>query len=196
MRSRGLSLIEMLITMAVLAFVATAALGILLAGKRTWQANVGRSDVRQTLQVASWRIDTDLRNTGAGYVTSNTATTPAAISFPSALDSRGRFTTEADGVPDWQTFVIYYVPTGTTRLLRKEVAAIPADPDIDPMLTPAQLTGYCDGTGRLIATGVRTFSVTVDTDAATAVLTLTIEARNQNGATERQTRTSTIFMRN
>lgn len=195
-RRRGLSLLEMLITMAIIAFVATAAFGILLAGKRAWQANVGRTEVRQALQVASWRIDTDLRNTGAGYVTNNTASTPAAFSFPSALDSRGRFTTEADGVPDWQTFVIYYVPAGTTRLLRREAAAIPVDPDVDPALTAAQLTGYCDGTGRLVASGVRTFSLAVDTDKATAVLTLVLEARNQNGGTERQARTSTIFMRN
>lgn len=191
-----MSILEMLITMGMVGFVAAGALGILVAAKGIWQANQARSEVRQGLQLATWQIDNELRLTNEAFVTDNTAEDPAAFSFPSAFDRSGRFATEADGVADWQKFVIYYIPTGSQDLLRKEVFAIPTDPEAAPELTSAQLAGYCDGTGKLVASGVTALGLTLDSEHSSAQLRLTVEARSGQGDLERQSRTFTVRMRN
>jgi len=189
-----MTLVELLVTMGLLAFFAVGTVTVMSSSKRAWQASVGQAGVRQTLQVVVWRVVNELRNSNATFVTSQAA--PPAFSFPSAVDSKGSFVTSAEGAPRWQKYVVYYVPTGTQRLLRKELFTIPTDPLLDPALTPAELAAACDGRGTLVAPGVTDLSLVADPDQSTAVLTLALQASNPNGRIDRMARTITIFARN
>lgn len=193
-RRAGMTLVEVLVTLGLLAFFAAGTVTVMTSSKGAWQASVGQASVRQALQVVTWRIVNEARNSSATYMTSLAA--PPAFSFPSAVDSRGHFVTTADGAPKWQKYVVYYVPAGTQRLLRRELFTVPTDPLLDPALTPAELAAACDGRGTLVTQGATELSLTPDPDTSTAVLSLALQARNPNGRTERLARTITIFARN
>ncbi len=195
-RRAGMTLIELLVTLSILGLFAAGATWTLVAAKVSWQASVGRTDVRQALQVGTWRMANELRDSHSAYLTNNTGSTPQALAFPSARNAQGRFMTGSDGLPVWQKFVLYYIPTGTDRLLRRELFTVPTDPTVPPVLTQAQVVAACDGQGALVASGARVLSLAPGTQASTWLLSLTVEARNPNGRTESLSRTVAVFTRN
>ncbi len=195
-RGSGMTLVEMLVTLSILGFFAAGAVGVLASAKASWQASVGQTDVRQALQVGTLRIAEELRDSHSAFLTDNTGSLPPALAFPSAFDAQGRFVTGSEGQPVWQKYVLYYIPAGTDRLLRREVFTVPTDPAAPAVLTAADVASACDGQGTLVASGARALGLAPGTGDSTWMLTLTVEARNPNGRTESLSRTVAVFMRN
>ena len=187
---RGMSLIELLITFVVVILLMGALFWMLLAGKTMWQASVTRSAGRQDVQTASWRIALDLRDSKFDTITNNTSGTPSAFSFLSAYNSGGNFVTDNSGEVSWQKYIIYYIPTGTTRLLKKDVYG-----SFSGALTLPQLTGYCNGAGSLISPSVTSMQLT-NVGSNSATLSLTVENTSKHGTVDRQTKQINIMIRN
>ncbi|MCE1248239.1 MAG: prepilin-type N-terminal cleavage/methylation domain-containing protein [Firmicutes bacterium] len=191
MTQRGFTLIESLAAMVALLMITAALFWILLTGKTLWQASVIRSYDRQELQISYQKIENDLQNSNVDTITNNTTSTVVAFSFLSAFDSSGNFTAASDGSPVWQKYVIYYIPSGTKKLMRKEVYG-----SYTKALTTSQLTTYCDGSGMTVANTVAGLSLTTDTATDSATITITTQNKNQLGRADQQSLTSTVFLRN
>ena len=191
-----MTLVEVLVTSSLLLFFATGAVLVMISGQRSWLATRGQADAFQAAQVALARLSRELQFSNSNFLTDNTALTPPAFSFPSAFDTQGRFTTTAEGYPSWQKYVVYYLPQGSSRLLRKELFTVPTDPTIDPILSQANLTAACDGKGTLIASGVTSLGLAPSTTTAEVVLTLGLQVTNPNGRADRLTWTVSILPRN
>jgi Tfp pilus assembly protein PilW len=191
--ARGMTLIEVTVTLGLLILAAGSLFWILYAGKSAWQAKASRASVRQDLQTAMARIADELRNSDAGLITNGTAGTPVAFSFPSAVSAAtDTFVTDGSGALTWQMFVIYYVPTGTTRLLRK---TIPATGTV-VALTAANLRAYCDGNGALVASSVTALTLTPDAAQQAATLSINVQSTGLNGKIDSLSATQVIKVRN
>jgi len=190
-RQKGFTLIESLAAMTALLMITAALFWILLTGKTFWQASVIRSYGRQEIQMSLQKIESELQNSNAGTITNNTSGLPVAFGFLSANDSNGKFIVASDGSPVWQKYVIFYIPNGTQKLVRRDVYGSYKAP-----LTQSQLIAYCDGTGITIANTIAGLTFGSDTTSNSSVITLTSQNKNQHGKTDRQTLTSTIYMRN
>jgi type II secretory pathway pseudopilin PulG len=189
--ARGMTLVELLSVMIVLLLLTTNLFLMLNSAKRIWQAQVTRTSGQQDLRQTFARIGEELKNSNVGLVRNNTAGTPKAFSFLSAVNGSGTFVTDANGYPVWQKHVIYYIPNGTNKLLKKEVYG-----SYTAALTQAELTTHCDGTGTLVAPSVYALELTPDAAGNSAVLRLLVRNTNLNGKTDEQSLTSTIFLRN
>jgi len=187
----GMTLIEVTVTMVIVSLLTGALLWMALAGKTMWQSSVTRSSSRQDLQVASWRIAQEIRNTNIDLITNNTSATPRAFAFLSAYDSSGNFITDANGAPVWQKCVIYYLPDNTNRLLRREVYGA-----FSTAITPVQLAGYCDGSGTQISAAITALNLAINQNDKSVSLTLGRNATSQHGKVDQQSRTITVLLRN
>jgi prepilin-type N-terminal cleavage/methylation domain-containing protein len=188
---KGFTLIESLAALVALLMITAALFWILLTGKTIWQASVIRSYDRQELQMSYQKIESELQNSNAATITNNTTGIPVAFSFLSADDNKGVFTVTTSGSPIWQKYVIFYIPNGTKKLMRREVYGAFTLP-----LTQAQLTSYCNGSGTLVANTVAGLSIVTDTAANSATIVITTQNKNQLGKADQQTLTSTVYMRN
>lgn len=161
--ARGMTLVELLVSMVVLSLVMSAAYAFLVAAARTWRAMDARASHRQALQTALWRLCLDLRDGQGTTLTNQTVAADAtmfsaapmptpspnqqlqAVSVVSGYDPlTGVFTLNASGEPLGQKYVVYYVLPRTTRLVRKSFTLTGATLPLQA-LTPAQLTAHCQG---------------------------------------------------
>ena len=190
-RQKGFTLIESLAAMVALLMITAALFWILLTGKTYWQASVIRSYGRQELQISINKIESELQNSNVGTITNNTAGLPVAFSFLSADDTDGKFTVASDGSPVWQKYVVYYIPNGTKKLMKRDIYGSFKTP-----LTQSQLITYCDGTGTVVANTIAGLTLVADTASNTAVITLTSQNKNQHGKADQQTLSTNVYMRN
>ncbi|MBI3928645.1 MAG: prepilin-type N-terminal cleavage/methylation domain-containing protein [Armatimonadetes bacterium] len=185
---QGLTLVEMMIVLTLLALLAAGLFTFLLGGKRIWQSSLTGSAGRESLQVAARDIALQLRDSSAGTLA--ISPTGAAFSFLSARDRSGRFVTTSTGTPTWQKYVVYYIPAGTTRLVRKEIYG-----SHTRAMTAGELAAAtADGSGRTLAFAVTGMRLTANGPAS--VLALDWESRNQQGGIESQSLWTSIFIRN
>ena len=187
----GMSLIEMLVVLVILILLSGSLAWMLMSGKTIWQASLTASADRQNIQLAAQRISQELRDSQIGLITNNTGGTSKAFSFLSAYNDKGVFITDNAGLPVWQKYVIYYIPVGENRLLRKAVYGSFTAP-----LTIPQLAAYCDGQGSLVASGVTAFSLNPNLGGNAVSLSLTLQNRNRHGKADQQSLSVTIFLRN
>lgn len=180
--------------MGLLVVVGGAIAMMLVALKSKWQAGVTRASVRQDLQTTLLQMAQEMRNSEAALVTDGTAASPVAFSFPSAYDARGAFITDASGGAVWQKFVVYYVPTGTSRLLRKEVYQLPTLPPIQQTL--AELTASCDGKGTLVSDSTHALTLAADGERGACTVGLTLRSQSRHGKTEETSQSLYVLMRN
>lgn len=180
-RGRGLTLVEMLVTFALLAVVAGGMGWLLAATKGTWQGGIAGASVASDLQVGLSRIEAELRSSDALLLTDGTKPTganPLAFSFPSAYDASGTFVTDATGIPVWQKFVVYYIPIGTTNLMRTESYVLPSVPPVQQI--SSTLFASCLG-GRLVASNVTGLTLTSDAVYGGWTVGLSLSGTNANG---------------
>lgn len=194
--SRGFTLIEILVTLAIVLMLGGILVFMVIRGKMIWQSSVTRSASRQDIQVLSLKIVHELKSSDVGLITDGSSGTPKAFSFVSAYDKNCSFVTNDSGTPVWQKFVIYYIKSGTSNLLRKEVAIAPADLATLKPLTLSQLSGYLDGKGITVSPSVTSITLTPDAVNNSAVLNVATEAKNRNGKTDRQSRQLTVSIYN
>ncbi|MBI2251926.1 MAG: hypothetical protein HYU63_04140 [Armatimonadetes bacterium] len=186
-----MTLIELLSSMIILTIFANALFWILVSAKKNWQESETRLTNLQNLQIASWKMALDLRDSRIATLTDNTGGSPAAFSFLSAYNISGSFITDGDGNPTWQKYIIYYIPSGTTKLLRKEVYG-----SFTSALTISALIAYCDGQGSIISAFMTSLLITPDLSSKSVALSLSAQNTNNQGKIDQQTLNTTIYMRN
>lgn len=191
---------------------------LLLSGKTIWQASIARTANTQDLQVAELKIGAELAQSDLSTVTNNTGTTPPGFSFLSAVNSAGYFVTDVTGSPQWQKYVLYCIPAGATRLMRNEIPLVSlfplGIPSPIPLLSSSQISTFCNGSGTMISSAVTSLSlqpnyntflsvnlssglgVNVGTSNQAVNLSLTLQRKNAQGKSDRQSRGITIYMRN
>ncbi len=99
----------------------------------------------------------DSSSVSVTYDLAVTPSSPAALSFMTAYDQYGTFVTGADGKPLWQGYTIYYLPSGTDKLLKKK---IPVTPTTTPKrLSLNELKVHCDGKGMTASFDVHSFKI-------------------------------------
>gem|GEM_PF-3020294 len=194
---RGMTLVEVLVTLSVLAILTSLVVVMLVRAKTTWQASTTRAAARQELQEISWRVSREVQASSQAFLTDGGASGLQAFSFVSAVGPEGLFLTDDQGSPAWNQQVVYYLIPGTTRLLRKE---LPRDFTTNPAqlraLTPAELATACDGQGKLLSTGVSLLRLTPQADSVTAVLEVQAQGTSAHGGQERLGRRQTILLYN
>lgn len=194
---RGMTLIEVLVTLALLAILTGLVAVMLLRAKTAWQASTARASARQDLQEISWRISRELQGSSGIFLTDGAPSNLAAFSFVSAVGPSGRFVTDAEGAPAWQRHVVYYLVPGTTRLLRKEIPRdFAASPTMLRALTPAELAAACDGQGRLLSPRVDSLRLSPQPGGATAILEIQARQGSAHGGQESLGRRLPILLYN
>lgn len=186
----GMTLVELIATMAMVLMISGALFWMFYGGFNIVQASVTRVSGNQDLQVATTNMLEDLRYSDVNAVVISAAN-PKAIALLSAFDSLGNFVTDSSGGPVWQKCIVYYIPAGTTKLLRKEViGTFTSNPTI------SQISTYCDGKGRLLSPAVTGFNLALDTTTDSALLTLTVQSTNNNGLLDSQSKQTRIYFLN
>lgn len=189
-----MTLVEVLVVISLLLTAAGSITYLLATVKRQWQAGISRASVRQDLQTTLWQMTQEICNSETSLVTDGTQASPVAFGFPSAADAQNAFVTDTSGGIVWQKFVIYYIPTGTTRLLRKEIYQLPAVPPVQ--LAQADMMAYCDGTGTLVTGNARAMTIALDGDNGGLTLGLTLRNQSAHGAVDEASTSLYIEMRN
>lgn len=198
--SPGMSLVELIITMSLMIMLTSALLWMIITAKTMYQASVASGANRQDLQVITWSIAEDLRASNVNSITVSGGT-PPAFSFLSALGPAGSFEIYNDavhdiyGAPYWQKYVIYYIPSGTTRLLRKEIYSSAGLYNAQP-LTQTELLGYCTGDGKLVSPSVTALGLSPSVANSSALLSATVQNQNQHGKINTQSSQMSIFLDN
>jgi type II secretory pathway component PulJ len=187
-----MTLIELIVSILILAFLGGAILWMLVTVKRIYQASTMRGAARQRIQVIVWNMQEDLKDSNFGTLTATAAgASPAAFSVLSAFDANNAFKTDTTGAPVWQKYIIYYVPAGTTRLYRREVYGT-----FTSALTLTQLLTYCNGQGKMLSDSVSSLSLVSNSSSRNATLSLTLQGRNNHGKTDVQSRQVTLLFNN
>jgi competence protein ComGC len=194
-KKNGVTLIEMIITLAILMIVAGLLFVMIIKTKTRLQASTNRSSSRQSLQLATWQIARELETSNAALITDGGATGLKAFSFVSAFDQSDRFVTDDQGQLLWQKYVIYYIDTSSKNLKRKEVykdfQASPAVP-----LTPALLAAQCDGKGTVVVPSATSLSLTPGADTDIFTLLIGTDSLSTHGTIDRQSRRINVFLYN
>ncbi len=161
MRSRGLSLIEVLLSTSVLALLMGMVFVVFNLGTRSFRSTHLQAELRSDLGVLTNNLSRELERS----IYSSLSLTSQGLSVLSALDSDGRFVMGSDGRPVWQRFVIYYRYIDEVR--RRDLELNPPLTDAQPIQNcdlgsgPQPLSFYLDGEGRALARNVARFAPTV-----------------------------------
>jgi len=190
-KKRGMTLLELLVTLLILSVLAGCLFWMILTGKTYWLASSARNAGSHDLWTAFQKIARELQASGVAVVTDNTAGNPPAFGFLSAYDSQGNFITDTLGAPTWQKCVIYYLSSPSNRLMRREIYGTFTQP-----LTAQELAAYCDGQGVMVAASITQLGLTVNIINNSVQLTLTAENAGPKGESDRQTNSVTIFLKN
>ena len=195
-KATGFTLIEVLISSIIMFMLVGILFFMVIRGKMAWHASTARSASRQDLQVTSWKIAHELKGTDISLITDGSTGNLNAFSFISAYDQNSNFVTDSSGSPLWQKYVIYYIPSGTSKLIRKEIAVDPSQSATLKALTVSQLTGYLDGKGIVASPSVISLKLTPNTGENYVTLELSTETKNRQGKTDKQSRQMTIAIYN
>jgi len=186
-----MTLVELLITSVILLMLLGIFVWMIVAVKSAYQSSVTRAKVRQDLQTSFLSITREMMTSSYGSFTDGTSQSVKAVSFLSACDRNGIFVTDSSGAPVWKKYVIFYVPEGSSRLLRKEVYG-----SFTEALSSDALLAYCTGDGRLIASSLKDMTCTPDSATKSCILSIAAESTNYNGKTDRQSGEMRVFFRN
>lgn len=194
-KPEGFTLIELLITLALFIMLGSIMFMMVVKSKKYFQSSVTRSASRQGIQTALMKIARELRGSHRDFVTSGTSAGLQAFSFISAEDNKGSLITDNYGCVLWQKYVIYYIPAGTSKLLRKEVyrdfIAKPAAP-----LSASELASYLDGKGLSLSAAAKSITLTMLGEPNAVKLRLDTQTMNQHGKVDTQAGEITIFIYN
>jgi len=191
-KTEGLTLVELLVTLLIITILSGVVIWMLLAGKSSWLASEGRVALRQEIQVTAIKITKELQDSNIELITSNTSGSVKAFSFPSAFNEAGNFVSDPSGFLVWQKYVIYYIPAGTTSLVRREVTGR----DFNTPLTIDELMSYSDGKGVKISPSIENLSLSLNKEDKSTILALKFKKTNRLGEIEEMSFETEIFILN
>jgi hypothetical protein len=168
---RGITLIEIVVASSLSLVVLGLLVMLFVPAKMSCVTGDSKAEVNMNAYRSLSRLTRDLQDSSSSSITYDlaaTPTVPSAISFMSPYDRYGRFMTEAStGKAVWQSYTIYYLPSGSKKLLRKTVAITPTT--TPARLTLAELKKQLDGTGDTAAFDASSFIITPKTAYSTYV---------------------------
>jgi len=167
----GFTLIEVLVAGSLALLVMGLAYAMFMLSDRYFRITDVKTEVQLNALLASQRLQNELRGTIISSVTNATGSAPPALCFQTAYDGNGVFQTDDYANPVWQSYVIYYLPVGSTTMRRFSFAS-PAT--VSP-LGIAEVQSYCTGSGRIVGYDVIEFSAQVN--AAESLVTVNIGTR-------------------
>jgi len=191
MTKHGMTLVELLITLVMILILMGTFVWMIVWVKSAYQSSVTHTRLRQELQISFSTMAADMMNSSYSTLTDATSQSTKAFSFLSAADLNGVFSTDGNGSPVWKKYVIYYVPGGSRKLLRKEVYG-----SFTAALSTTDLNAYCDGKGKHISSSLSQMTCTPDSASKSCVISITLESTNYNGKTDSQSRDLRVFFRN
>ncbi|MCD4786133.1 MAG: prepilin-type N-terminal cleavage/methylation domain-containing protein [Candidatus Eremiobacteraeota bacterium] len=165
--SRGFTLIELIIAMALGMIVTTAAYSLYVGVLHVSSRLQGEKDVINRLRVITEFMDHDLGQTDLKKTTIINAEKPGykkkqvylvAMAMPRAYDKDDeKFQTVKDtGLPIWKSLRVYYKLPKSDKLRMKEV--YPEDPsELKLPISEKELKSYCDGKDDQLVAGKVTY---------------------------------------
>ncbi len=189
--TRAMTLVELIISMAMISLLMGAFMWMLLAGRSMYQSSATSSRISQDAQVFISKIREDMRESDCSSITYQNNVKRTAISLVSARDQAGNYVTNESGAPVWQKYIIYYCPGTSTVLKRREVYRRYSGP-----LLATTMALYCDGTGTVITRSLDTLTCKVQKNPSICTLTLVMAAVNDRGNADEQTWNTTFYLRN
>lgn len=185
----GMTLVEMLVAMSLLALVSSLVMFLVRPGWRAWIRGARKSEAQQACLVTLTRLTQEYRNALASSALV-TADPPAddpdqlkphrdSLVFLSNVDSQGTFALAPDGDPLWQRWVYLYLDNqGQVRVQEQALNPPTTLPPLEsrPHLVPSERD-------RIVARCVR--SLRVD-DRASPLLEVTVEAESEGFSSRQQ----------
>ncbi len=149
-RTKGFTLVEMLVAAVISVLVITGVLSTFLYGMRSWHAETVKNEINIDLEGAMARIRQDLRLSSVGiglmsFYPANAAEY-TAISFPISTATNGLLLRDPDtGKIKWTQTIIYHVLPGDPDQLRRTVFS-PRYTNATPGALYSQLRSVVQGT--------------------------------------------------
>ncbi|MHC9544429.1 MAG: hypothetical protein AB9903_33350 [Vulcanimicrobiota bacterium] len=159
-RISGVTLIEIVIASSLSLVVLGLIVLLFVPVKLSCMTGDSKAEVNMNAYRSLSRMERELQSSSISSVTYDLAaapTVPSALSFLSPFDRYGRFITDSTGKAVWQSYIIYYIPSGTKKLLRKTVTITPTS--TARRLTLTQLQSRLDGTGDTAAFDASSFTI-------------------------------------
>lgn len=153
--AKGFTLLEVLISAALMGIVAALGFAILIKGAQYLRVNQSAIDAQKDGLLLLTQLHGDLQTTDQQLLLS----TPQGAVFPSPYKDNG--TTEFDPVTQklmWQRWVCYAYDTATLKVTRHEMPISPAD--ATPGAPPAPAAFLPQAGSKLLASEVSVFRVT------------------------------------
>ena len=119
MNKRGLTLVETVVAMGLMAAMAALTLGLLTVANTFYRSGTFRSDATRLSAILYTKLDDDFFHMGSR----NRLITDNSCVHRSALDADGAFRIDTQGYPDWQTWVEYSL--ADSRLLKRSAQIQP-----------------------------------------------------------------------
>ena len=128
--SAGLTLIELMISMALAALLMTSVYAVLKAAVRYYLNSNKAVDVQQSALLATSAVSTELMETNMGAILED-ITADRFVTFGSPRDVRGEVPATTDGQMLWQKYICYWAEAEgeISALFRKEEPFTPT-PDV------------------------------------------------------------------
>lgn len=130
MSRRGMTLVEAVVAMGLMAAMAALTLGLLTTANSFYRSGTQRSDATRLGAILFTKLDDDFFHMGSR----KRVVTERAVVHRSALDEEGVFHKDTQGYPAWQAWIEYAIED--SRLLKRR-AQLPPD-DSNLMLPPSQ----------------------------------------------------------
>lgn len=141
MNRRGMTLVEAVVAMGLMAAMAALTLGLLTTANSFYRSGTQRSDATRVGAILFTKLDDDFFHMGSR----KRVVTEGACVHRSALDQEGVFQKDSQGYPAWQAWVEYAIED--SRLIRRRAELSPEETDL--MLPPSQW-----GPARTVVDGV------------------------------------------
>lgn len=168
--ARGISMVEILMTVALFTVLGAASLELLIVGSDAYSINRNRTELQQELRKSIDRIRESLRQTGtSGLVNMSTDTTYTQITFRTAIGA-------AAGSTTWSTDTVQYILGGTGGVRLQMISG---------------------GTTQIIASNITTLQFRRDSTTPNIInLTITASRNQGKGGTVSLNYSGKVRMRN
>lgn len=144
-RSRGFTLVEVLVVLSVFGILMTAMFLVFDMGLKAWQKISIKNELLQEAQVLNRKLTADLERAAMSSLSIDDAETTPTVAMLSALDEDGVFKSDHRGRPVWQKYLVYYLVKSEGVIYRREIPLI-AGATQRRVATPIEY--YNGGSGR------------------------------------------------
>jgi hypothetical protein len=170
---RGISLLEVLVGMALMALLSTVFVSLFVFGTQSWQRSTARSQAEeQTLEVLAL-LSTLVRHANPdslALISPADQPTPIGLSLLSCLGPNGSSVLDpTTGEIVWQNYVVIYQDAASQQVMEQQTPLQPPTADVDP--ATIVMTSFSPSrTDRVVARQVTSLNLTLNQELVHAVV--------------------------